>query len=71
MKSNKNSKKNFKHSDIEKNDIGGQSGKGVKKDKSGKKRLSIYDEFDDEDMELMNYKRNDDDFTDDEEDEED
>jgi len=71
MKSNKNSKKNFKTSDIERNDIGGQHGKGVKKDKSGKKRLSIYDEFDEEDMDLMNYKRDDDDSNDDEEDDED
>ncbi len=47
MKTNNNSKKNYKHSDIEKNDASSQLGKGVKKDKSSKKRLSIYDEFDD------------------------
>lgn len=70
MKSDKNSKKNFKHSDIEKNDLGGHAGKSVKKDKSGKKRLSIYDEFDEEDLDLMNYKREEEDdlYDEDEED---
>lgn len=48
MKSNKHSNKNLKHSDIEKSDSGSQHAKGVKKDRSAKKRLSIYDEFDDE-----------------------
>ncbi|MCW0482120.1 hypothetical protein [Gaoshiqia sediminis] len=57
MKSNKNSKKNFKHSDIEKNDIGSQFGK-AKKDKSTKKRLSIYDEFDDEPLDELDYQLN-------------
>ena len=47
MKSNKHSKKNFKYSDIEKSDIESQNAKN-RKDKSTKKRLSIYDEFDDE-----------------------
>ncbi len=68
MKSNKHSKKNLKHSDIERNDTGSQPGKNVKKDKSGKKRLSIYDEFDQEELDLMNYKRDEDDLFDDEED---
>ena len=48
MKSNKSSKKNFKYSDIEKSDIDSQTTKGVRKDKSTKRRLSIYDEFEDE-----------------------
>jgi len=48
MKSNKHSKKNIKYSDIEKSDIGSQSVKGIKKDRSAKRRLSIYDEFEDE-----------------------
>lgn len=69
MKSNKNSKKNIKTSDIERNDIGSQHGKGLKKDKTGKKRLSIYDEFDEEDLDMMNYRRDDDDFEDEEDDE--
>ncbi len=68
MKSGKNSKKNFKPSDVEKNDSGSQLGKGVKKDRSGKKRLSIYDEFDEDEMDMTNYKR-DDDFYDEEDDE--
>jgi hypothetical protein len=67
MKSDKNSKKNIKNSDIEKNDLRSQFGKSVKKDRSGKKRLSIYDEFDD-DLDTMNYKR--DDLYEDEEDDE-
>lgn len=50
MKSKKPSKKNFKNSDFEKNDFADQFGKGVKKDKSSKRRLSIYDEFDEEDF---------------------
>jgi hypothetical protein len=68
MKSDKNSKKNIKNSDIEKNDLRSQFGKSVKKDRSGKKRLSIYDEFDDDDLDTMNYKR--DDLYEDEEDDE-
>ena len=55
MKTNNNSKKNYKHSNIEKNDAGTQLGKGVKKDKSSKKRLSIYDEFDDEPLEEITF----------------
>lgn len=69
MKSGKNSKKNLKPSDVEKNDSGSQYGKGVKKDRSGKKRLSIYDEFDEDEMDMMNYKRDDDDDLDEEDDE--
>ena len=68
MKSNKHSKTNFKHSDIEKNDIGGQFGKGSKKDKGVKKRLSIYDEFDDEELSAIDYKRDEDDLFDDSDD---
>jgi len=48
MKSNRHSKKNYKHSDIEKSDIESQNTKNIKKDKSSKRRLSIYDEYDDE-----------------------
>lgn len=67
MKSNKNSKTNFKHSDFERNDMDAQSGKGSKKDRSTKRRLSIYDEFDEEDLDYLNYKQKDEDFFDDEE----
>ncbi|PTN09346.1 hypothetical protein [Mangrovibacterium marinum] len=68
MKSAKNSKKDFKKTDIENNESRGLSAKGVKKDRSGKKRLSIYDEFDDDDLDLRNYKReeDEDDYEDDE-----
>ncbi|MGQ8335388.1 hypothetical protein ACUNWD_02485 [Sunxiuqinia sp. A32] len=48
MKSKKDSKKVFKRSDIEKNDIDSQKAKSVKKDKGSKRRLSIYDDFEDE-----------------------
>ena len=48
MKSNKHSKKNFKYSDIEKSDIDSQTAKSVRKDKGTKRKLSIYDEFEDE-----------------------
>ncbi len=68
MKSNKHSKKDFKHSDIEKNDIGSQLGKGVKKDKSAKRRLSIYDEFDEESFDDLDFKSEDEDSFDEEED---
>ncbi len=46
MKHNKSSKKNSKHSDFESADSGNLKGKSVKKDKSSKRRLSIYDDFD-------------------------
>ncbi len=68
MKSNKPSKKNSKHSDIEKNDIGSQFGKGTKKDKSAKKRLSIYDEFDEDEESFdtdFDYESDDDSYDDD------
>ncbi len=68
MKSNKASNKNFKHSDIEKNDLGSQIGKAVRKDKSSKKRLSIYDEFDDELTDDMDYQLSADDSFDEEDD---
>ncbi|WP_372772491.1 hypothetical protein [Mangrovibacterium sp.] len=67
MKSNKHSKVSFKHSDIEKNDIGSQFGKGAKKDKTAKKRLSIYDEFEEDDLDLMKYKSKDEELFDDDE----
>ncbi len=47
----KSSKKNFKHSDFEKNDSQSIQGKSVKKDRGSKRKLSIYDEFDDEMLE--------------------
>lgn len=71
MKSNKHSNKDQKHSDIEKKDLGSQFGKGIKKDKSGKKRLSIYDEFDEEDFDAMNYEGNSDDDMDSEDEDDD
>ena len=48
MKSKKNSKKKFGNSDIERNDFESHSAKALRKDKSSKNRLSIYDSFDDE-----------------------
>ncbi|WP_423127665.1 hypothetical protein [Gaoshiqia sp. Z1-71] len=48
MKSNKHSKKNIRHSEVERNDVDNKFSKAVKRDKSTKKRLSIYDEFDEE-----------------------
>jgi hypothetical protein len=55
MKANKHSKKNFKYSDIEKSDIGSQFIKGTKKDRSAKRRLSIYDEFEDENFDELTF----------------
>ncbi len=55
MKSNNKSKRNFKNSDFEKTDFAEHASKRVKKDKSSKKRLSIYDEFDDENLDDLNY----------------
>ena len=66
MKSNKHSKKNFKYSDIEKNDIGSQFVKGTKKDRSSKRRLSIYDEFEDENLDDQTFNSEGDDFEDEE-----
>jgi hypothetical protein len=66
MKSNKHSKKNFKYSDIEKNDIGSQFVKGIKKDRSAKRRLSIYDEFEDENPEEITFSADGDDSYDEE-----
>ncbi|WP_299577733.1 hypothetical protein [uncultured Sunxiuqinia sp.] len=48
MKSKKSSKKMQKHFDFEDVDSGSKSPKGTKKDRGSKRRLSIYDEFDDE-----------------------
>lgn len=56
MKSNKHSNKNLKHSAIEKNDSGSQHAKGAKKDRSAKKRLSIYDEFDEEEFDVTTFR---------------
>ncbi|MDD4190757.1 MAG: hypothetical protein PHI28_05485 [Mangrovibacterium sp.] len=61
MKSNKHSKKNFKYSDIEKNDIGSVI-KGAKKDRSSKRRLSIYDDFEDENIDDLTFNAEVDDF---------
>lgn len=66
MKSNKNSKKNFKYSDIEKSDIGSQLVKGPRKDRSAKRRLSIYDEFEDENPDEMTFSSEPDDLYDEE-----
>lgn len=62
MKSNRHSKKNFKYSDIEKNDIGSQFVKGLRKDRSSKRRLSIYDEFEDENFDDPAFNSEDDDL---------
>ncbi len=67
MKSNKNSNKNFKRSDFEKNDMDAQFGKGSKKDRGTKRRLSIYDEFDEEEFDYLNYRHKDEDSFDEEE----
>ena len=48
MKSNNDSKKKQKHSDFEDTSFGSKSPKSVKKDRGSKRRMSIYDEFDDE-----------------------
>jgi hypothetical protein len=47
MKSNKVSKKKQTHVEVENTDFGSKAIKGVKKDRGTKRRLSIYDEFDD------------------------
>lgn len=54
MKSNKDSKKKQKHSDFEDASLGSKSPKSAKKDRGSKRRLSIYDEFDD-DLELNDF----------------
>ncbi len=66
MKANKNSKKNFKYSDIEKNDIGNNFIKGPRKDRSAKRRLSIYDEFEDDDFDELTFNADADDSYDEE-----
>jgi|GEM_PF-953017 len=48
MKTNKNSGKYSKGSKGQRFDDDFPAGKGIKKDKSDKRRLSIYDDFDDE-----------------------
>ncbi|MGQ7869924.1 hypothetical protein [Sunxiuqinia sp. sy24] len=48
MKSKKSSTKQQKHYDFEDIDSGSKSPKSVKKERGSKRRLSIYDEFDDE-----------------------
>ena len=48
MKSKKDSRKKQKHSDYEEADFRSNSPKGVKKERSSKRRLSIYDDFDDD-----------------------
>lgn len=48
MKSKNSSKKKQKHTDFEDTDFRSKSPKSVKKDRGSKRRLSIYDEFDDE-----------------------
>ncbi len=68
MKSNKNAKKDIKRSGFEKNSFDGHKSKAAPKDKSDKKRLSIYDEFDEDEQELLKYKKKKDDFYDEDED---
>ncbi len=48
MKSKKSSRKIQKHTDFEDTEFRGKSPKSVKKDRGSKRRLTIYDEFDDE-----------------------
>ena len=48
MKQKKSSKKNSKHSDFDSTDSMNLKSRSVKKDKSSKRKLSIYDDFDDE-----------------------
>ena len=52
-------KKNFKKSNFEKNDENAQKGKSSKKDRSSKRRLSIYDDFDEDSMDFDYDLRND------------
>lgn len=56
MKSNKHSNKNLTRSDLERNDSRGLHAKGITKDRSAKKRLSIYDEFDEEEFDAKKSK---------------
>lgn len=58
MKSNKDSRKKQKHSDFEDAGQGSKSPKGAKKDRGSKRRLSIYDEFDD-DLDFNDFDSND------------
>ncbi len=48
MKSKSSSEKKQNHADFEDIDSRGKSPKSVKKERGSKRRLSIYDEFDDE-----------------------
>lgn len=59
MKSNKSSKKKQKRSDFEETDFGSKSPKSVKKNRSTKRRLTIYDEFED-DMDFKDFDMEDD-----------
>jgi hypothetical protein len=58
MKTNKNLKVTKKGSDLSKNDADGPKIKHLGKDKSSKRRLSIYDDFADEDDDLQNFNFN-------------
>lgn len=66
MKSNKHSKRNFKYPDIEKSSFGSQSGKSIRKDRSSKRRLSIYDEFEDDSFDELKFSKDEDDLYDEE-----
>ncbi|MHA7109385.1 hypothetical protein [Sunxiuqinia elliptica] len=59
MKSKNSSSKKQKHSDFEDMDFRSKSPKSVKKERSSKRRLSIYDEFDD-DVDFNDFNSNDD-----------
>lgn len=48
MKTNKNSSKLIKSSKGQRHDDDFPASRGIKKDRSDKRRLSIYDDFDDE-----------------------
>lgn len=59
MKSNKDSKKKTKYADFENTDFGSKSHKRAKKERGSKRRLSSYDEFDDN-LEFNDFNQEDD-----------
>ena len=62
MKTNKNLKITKKGNDPLKSDGDAIKGSKLHKDKGSKRRLSIYDEFEDENLDELDYKYSDDKF---------
>ena len=52
MKTKKNSKQDLQHPDFEKNDHANLKRRVTKKDRTTKRKLSIYDEFEEESSEM-------------------